>query len=361
MSFRCLSVSRPAGVGARIGVAPSHLAKARGFRTQRGESMNRRKPNLFVIGAMKSGTSYLRKLLRAHPDIFMCDPEEPSYFVDPPQLRMVWRDMWRRGLWRSEEQYLELFRPAGDARILGEASTNYTKLPLVTGVCERIGDFNPEARFVYVMRDPVERAISHYWHMVRFHAEHRPIAQAVRQDPQYLTVSDYAMQLRPYLRRFGRDRFAILIHEQLVADPAGQMRDLYRWLGVNPLAADFSRFAEPENVGPDVLRMPGWKGIPRRLGQEPALQIAIEWIPRNVFEVMSQLTTREVRRRTVDATEAVAFLRSQQRRQADELAMLLGMSFPEWTTLYGASVPDVTVEHAAQARPSGRSRSSALS
>ena len=53
----------------------------------RGCVMTRRKPNLFLIGAMKSGTTYLRKLLKAHPDIFMCEPDEPSYFVDPRQLK----------------------------------------------------------------------------------------------------------------------------------------------------------------------------------------------------------------------------------------------------------------------------------
>ena len=164
---------------------------------------------------MKSGTTYLNKLLAAHPAIFMCSPEEPSYFVDPKQLRKLWPDTWDAGFWRSEEHYLQLFQSAGEAFLLGEASTNYTKLPLVPGVAERILHFNPDARFVYLMRDPVERTISHYWHMVRFHAERRPILEAVRAEPQYLDVSHYAMQLLPYLNLFGRDHVAILTYEQL--------------------------------------------------------------------------------------------------------------------------------------------------
>jgi hypothetical protein len=299
--------------------------------------MIRRKPNLFLIGAMKSGTSYLRKLLNAHPDVYMCEPDEPSYFVDPRQLRTFYPEMWERGLWRSEERYLDLFRPAGDAPILGEASTNYTKLPLLWGVPERIAAFNPEARFIYVVRDPVQRTISHYWHMVRYHFEHRPITLAVRRDPQFVAVSHYAMQLRPFLEQFGRDRVAVLIHEQLIADPAGVMDGLYQWLGVNAAGADLSRFSEPENVAPDVVTMPGWGGVPRRMWQAPALKSAMAQLPPSVRDSLRRLTTRDVHRREVDMTEAVAFLRPELRRQTDDLAGLLGCSFPEWTTLYGAS------------------------
>jgi hypothetical protein len=170
---------------------------------------------LFVIGAMKSGTTYPNKLLAAHPAIFMCSPEEPSYFVDPGQLRTLWPEAWDLGFWRGEERYLRLFRSAGDAVFLGEASTNYTKRQLVSGVPERIHAFNPDARFIYIMRDPVERTISHYWHMVRYHAERRPILETIRTEPQYLDVSHYAMQLVPFLELFGRDRVAVLTFERL--------------------------------------------------------------------------------------------------------------------------------------------------
>jgi len=297
--------------------------------------MNRRKPNLFLIGAMKSGTTYLRKLLNAHPDVFMCEPDEPSYFVEPPHLRTLWPEMWERGLWRSEERYLELFRPAGDAPILGEASTNYTKRTLAPGVPERIAAFNPEARFIYLMRDPVARAISHYWHMALHGAEHRPIAEAFRNDPRYIAVSYYAMQLRPYFELFGRDRVLTLVHERLVADPMGVMSGVYQWLGIDPAAADPSGFSEPENVAPDLVSMPSWGGLPRRVRRTPAMRNAVEWIPPVIHRALHRLTTREVRRRAIDVTEAAAFLRPRQLRQTDELARLIGDGFPEWTTLYG--------------------------
>jgi Sulfotransferase family len=301
----------------------------------RFDRMAGRKPTLFLIGAMKSGTTYLRKLLHAHPAIFMCDPDEPSYFVDPRQLKALWPDMWERGFWRSEAHYLQLFGAAGAATILGEASTSYTKHPLVSGVPERIGAFSPDARFVYLMRDPVERTLSHYWHMVRYHAEHRLAAEAVRRDSQFVAVSDYAMQLAPFLQRFGRERVAVLTHEDLVRDPVAVMRSLYGWLGVDPAAAEMAGFARPEHVTPEVIRAPLWGGLPRRLRQSSPLRRLVPYIPLPVQAALRRVTNRDVWRQSVDVGDAIGFLRPIQRRQTEELARMLGRDFPEWTTLYG--------------------------
>jgi hypothetical protein len=309
--------------------------------------MSNRKPGLFLIGAMKSGTTYLRKLLDSHPKIFMCEPDEPSYFVDPSQLRAIWTDMWERGIWRSEQRYLELFESAGDAIILGEASTNYAKHPLVTGVAERIQAFNPDARFIYILRDPVERTLSHYWHMARYHAEQRPIVEAFRQDEQFVAVSHYAMQAMSFLERFGRDRVAILTYENLVHDPAGVIRGLYEWLGVGTDGVDMSGFTVAEHVTPDLIRTSSWGGLPRRLWQSPSLREFLRPIPQPIQATLRRLTTREVRRRSVDVSDAIDFLRPIQRRQTEELVQLLGREFPEWTTLNGQSAwPRRTQEEA---------------
>src|SRR5215469_15301084 len=196
-------------------------------------SVTRPRPNLFLIGAMKSATTYLSDLLREHPAVFMSSPKEPCYFVEQKVLRKVWPYMWEMGYWRSVDRYLELFAEAGDAQIIAEASTTYSKAPMFSDVPRRILEFSPEARFIYVMRDPIERAISHYWHRVRFWGEHRPIAAAVRSDPQYVEVSDYAMQLAQYLRHVGRERIYALTYEDLLADSIGQVRRIYSWLRVD--------------------------------------------------------------------------------------------------------------------------------
>ena len=175
----------------------------------------------------------------------------------------------------------------------------------------------------FATRSSEPSAITGTW--FNTYAERRPIADAFRRDTQFVAFSHDAMQLRPYLERFGRDRIAVgNSDERLIADPAGVMRGLYEWLEVDPAAADPFGSAEPENVGPETVSMAAWAGVPRRLGQTPWLRrVAIERLPPAVRCTLHSLTTREVRRRAVDATEAVAFLLPPQLRQTEELARLL--------------------------------------
>jgi hypothetical protein len=298
-----------------------------------------RKPGLFVIGAMKSGTSYLSRLLGLHPSIFIPDLEEPSYFVPPGQLRDIWPYMWDQGIWRSEEAYLRLFQPGGDATILGEASTNYSKVPLVSGVPERIARFNDEARFIYIMRDPVERSISHYWHMVRFNAEYRPMLSAILQDPRYMAVSHYARQLAPYFSLFGRERVFTLTFEELVRDTESAMQRIYGWLGLDPFVAAPTASVCAENVTPDVVAQPSFFGLAHRLRIFTPLRTITPYLPIAIRGAAKRLTSVRVARRTIDATSVVDFLRPIQRRQSQELIDMIGRDFPEWTTLFESSAP----------------------
>lgn len=314
------------------------LPAASGMGWQQSQRMRPRKPGLFVIGAMKSGTTYLNKLLGAHPAIFMCTPEEPTYFIDPEQLRDLWPEAWDLGFWRSEAHYLRLFQDCGDALYLGEASTNYTKRPLVSGVPERLYEFNPEARFIYLMRDPIERTISHYWHMVRYHAEQRPMLEAIQSDPQYLDVSHYAMQLTPWLDLFGPDSVAILTFEHLTHDPVGTMRLIYEWLCLDPSQADISGFARPENVTPDTLRMATRHGVLQCLRQSRPGRLLTPYLPWGLRQRALRMATRAVDRRMLDSSAVVDFLRPIQQRQTEALVRLVGREFPEWTTLHGDRV-----------------------
>src|SRR5262245_22975253 len=182
--------------------------------------MGKRRPNLFLIGAMKAGTSSLHAYLRNHRHIFMC-PQRSEFFAK--------ERVWSRG----EDWYLTLFAAAESESVIGEKSTVYSKIPLFPGVPERIAKFNPEARFIYIMRDPVERTISQYWFHIQFCGERRDMLTAIREDPQYTDTSNYAMQLAPYVELFGPDRIATLTLEELSKNTPNVMRRLFTWLGVN--------------------------------------------------------------------------------------------------------------------------------
>jgi hypothetical protein len=288
------------------------------------------RPNLFIIGAMKSGTTSLHDLLGTHPDVFMADPKEPSYFA-PDRTRDS--NFHFRGL----RSYQRLFERAGRVRYAGESSTNYTKAPESDGVAARLRAFNPDARLIYLMRDPVERAVSHYWHRVRAHSETRELLAAMKEGAHYLAVSDYACQLKPYLALFGSGQVRALTFESFVGDPAATLRGLCEWLQIDPNFA-FPTARDASNRTPAVVYRERAscrclirvrRSLPGRGLAKACPRAVVEWVDRRLFD---KLIVKEQ-----DTSEACNFLRDRLLPQVKELSLLLGREFPEWRTLYAAS------------------------
>jgi hypothetical protein len=298
------------------------------------------RPNLFIIGSMKSGTTYLSGLLAEHPAVFVSSPKEPCYFVDQKTLRRVWPD--RKLYLQRANDYLSLFAAAGDAAVIAEASTVYSQLPVFPGVAERILAFSPKARFIYIMRDPVERTISHYWHRVRWWGERRSLRAALRLDPHYREVSHYARQLNAYLRHVERDRIYVLTYEALVSRPFEQLQHIYAWLGV---AGDFrpAKLGIPNNVLPDVIEQVRGFGLLDRLRHSATYHKVGRYIPRPVRSFAAGLAVRPLRPADLDTSEVRSLLRPQQQLETEELGRLLKRSIPEWTTLYAGETPHLTV------------------
>lgn len=289
-----------------------------------------RRPNLFIVGAMKSGTTFFTQLLGDHPQIFICSPKEPCYFGDPDRLRSVWPYAWQLGLWRSEQAYLQLFSSAGDATWVGEASTSYSASPIISDVAPLIHQFAPDARILYIMRDPVERTISHYWHMVNHLNEYRRPLAAIRDDPYYMAVSYYARQLAPYLQHFGTNRVYTLTFEQLVARPVETVQSVYAWLGVDaafvPTDVDI-----PINVTPDTVVQP--RASIMKLSQTALWRGIRSYRPEALRKYLATLALKTVHPHKISMDKVIQYLRPIQRAQTQELRSLLNRDFPEWTTL----------------------------
>jgi hypothetical protein len=173
-----------------------------------------------VIGAMKSGTDSLWRYLRAHHQVHMSDTKELDFFVSE----------LNRG--RDLAWYRERFAPVPSGVVaVGEASTSYSKYPIYAGVAERIAGTLPDARIVYLVRDPIERIRSQYLHQVLLRLEHRPIARAVLTDPSYVAFSSYALQLDRYLRCFPRDRILVVTSERLLDDRRRAVERVLNFIG----------------------------------------------------------------------------------------------------------------------------------
>jgi hypothetical protein len=189
-------------------------------------------PTFVIIGAMKCGTSALHRMLGAHPDIAMSDPKELNFFFGtaPP---VDADDPWSTGnWWRGAGWYAAHFPTHAPVR--GEASPGYTS-PDHPHVAARLAATLPDARLVYLVRDPVDRAISQYLHHRRDGTEDRPLAEALL-DPasQYLARSRYHERLTPFLDRFPNDRILIVATEDLRDQPAPTMARVLRFLDADP-------------------------------------------------------------------------------------------------------------------------------
>jgi Sulfotransferase domain len=177
-------------------------------------------PNLIVIGGLKCGTTSLHHYLSLHPEIAMSRPKELNFFV--AELN------WELG----EEWYASHFDRAVPVR--GESSPHYTNLPRFAGVAERMKSVIPHPRIIYMVRDPIDRMLSHYLHNAGAGYETRGLEEAL-EDPEssYLARSRYAMQVEPYLAAFGDEAVAIVSREELRDDRAATMRRVFGLCGVD--------------------------------------------------------------------------------------------------------------------------------
>jgi hypothetical protein len=191
-------------------------------------------PNLVVIGAMKCGTSALHRYLDLHPQIDMAAMKEVNFFNGPAESPDAPRDeWWRHGQWhRGPDWYAGLFDDRAPVR--GETSPGYTS-PDHPEVPGRMAALLPDVRLIYLVRDPAERAVSHYRHHVRDGAEHRPLEDAVL-DPHshYLSRARYHERLQPYLEHFTAGQILVLVTERLRHDRRGELRRAFTHVGVDP-------------------------------------------------------------------------------------------------------------------------------
>ena len=190
------------------------------------------------------------------------------------------------------------------------------------------------------MRDPIQRTISHYWHRVRWEGEWRPIFDAIKEEPQYCDVSNYAMQLTPFIELFGRERINVLTLEELTSCPNETLEKLWKWLEID-CSVEATGVDEPENVTPEIVAMSTFFGVHKQLRQVRILRSMVPQLPdslRRIVKLGIRMATTEKNRRAVETSKCIEFLRPIQLRQTEELVQLVGQKFPEWNTLYDTSV-----------------------
>jgi hypothetical protein len=193
------------------------------------------KVDFLVIGAQKSGTTALNRLLRQHPGLGLAEKKEVHFFD---------RDALFAGGDPDWAEYHAHFVPgAGDGRVWGENTPVYLYWE---PVAERIVRYNPAMRLLAVLRDPVDRAFSH-WQMTTRHGEETlPFGEAVRREAErcagalpgqhrfwsYVDRGRYAGQIERYRRWFPAEQMLVLRSEELRDEPEGTFERVADFLGV---------------------------------------------------------------------------------------------------------------------------------
>lgn len=178
-------------------------------------------PNLVVIGAQKCGTTSLHRYLARHPDIGMSRRKELDFFTKE----------WDRG----EAWYRSWFD--SDRPVRGETSPSYSFRERFPDTARRMKALIPDARLIYVVRDPLRRTCSHYHHIVADGRENRGLADALAEDgvtSPYVVRSLYASQLEPFLEHFSPDRIQVVQSERLDAARVETLEEIFSFLGVDP-------------------------------------------------------------------------------------------------------------------------------
>lgn len=216
------------------------------------QNANRPLPNLFIVGAPKAGTTFLYKYLAAHPDVFMCAVKEPHYFAT--DLKLPWAPSL------TETEYLGLFEGA-KTTIVGEASTWYL---YSRTAARQIHSFNPAAKILVSLRNPVDLLYSLYWHRRfvgnetatsleqaldderrRREATEGAVSSFLGFGPVYQDLPRYAAQLERYLALFPRSNVYIQLFDEMISAPERCYRSISEFLGVR---SDFIPDFGPANV-----------------------------------------------------------------------------------------------------------------
>jgi hypothetical protein len=293
----------------------------------------RRFPDFFIVGAPRSGTTFMYDFLGLHPRIYAAERKEPQHFATDLDSGSYLDSL---SFVRDRDEYLDLFAAAQPDQLIGEGSTWHL---YSADAARNIKDANPDARIIIMLRHPVE--MLHSLHGRRYYAGSEDIAdfaaaleaEADRREGRripprarnvkalfYRDVGRFGEQVARYLETFGRDRVKVIIFEDFIADVPAAYRATLEFLGVD------SSF-EPDFKIVNAAAARRSPRLQRVLLAPPVVRAARLLLPKRVRPAVGRtwdrLTTRRERRQPLDPGVA-ASLRADLLPDINRLSELLG-------------------------------------
>lgn len=189
------------------------------------------KVDFIILGAQKCGTSTLFDILAQHPSIEACRCKEPHFFSTS--------NNWKRDL----PEYEKLFKKRNGTKYL-EASTSYTFYPhRRLGIWNDLYEYNPNLKFIYMVRNPIDRIVSSYMHNYQRGYTSEPIEEIIFKTPLFIDITRYYTQVIPFVKKFGRKKVHILDLEDMKNKSEDMLRGISEFLNI-----DFREFQNYKGV-----------------------------------------------------------------------------------------------------------------
>ena len=274
-------------------------------------------PDFLVIGAMKSGTTTLAFDLESHPEVAFPGGKEVGDLRRPEVLTQEGRAHYGRIFAGTPEQI-----KVGDAH---PAYSYDVGLDVPGKTLELCG---PDIRLIYIMRDPIRRAISHHTHIFQRGGVSSDIDTHLRTDNLYLDFGSYAQQLECWLETFHREHFLFLRFEDYVQDREEGYKRAIRHLGLEP---------QPERLTLEARNQAENKRLPafnNRIDQRKLQRWRAElqkYLPSPLLNTAKRLLTRPVPPPPpLPLEDTLRYLYDHYSLEQEKLKELLGPDAPEW-------------------------------
>ena len=197
-------------------------------------------PDFIIGGAPKCGTTSLHQMLDQHPDIWVARNELYFFDMDDPIAHGDFLEVHGNDLsWRDPEDptfqdwYRSRFAEAPNGSLIGEDTTTYLMSDVAA---HRIKAADQNVKIIFMLRDPVKRAFSQYWHLLRSGRTHLSFERALSQEPSIILGSTYAPALREFRDALGAARVHVVLFEEFKTNQQEVMDGVTDFLGLAPVS-----------------------------------------------------------------------------------------------------------------------------
>jgi hypothetical protein len=296
-------------------------------------------PNFLIIGAAKSATSSLYRYLIQHPQVYGSIAKEPSFFAfegEALEFSGPGDHIFNQAAITKLEAYEALFEGVSGEIAVGEASVVYLyseKAP------QRIKHYLPDAKFIVIRRNPVDRALSSFSHLLRdgfepisdfsqaLDAEEERITQNWQHLWHYKRMGFYHSQLRRYFDLFRPDQFAVFTYEEFSAEPLVVIKQIFRFLSVG------DSFVPDMSHSLNVSGIPRSKSLHKFLMQRNFVKRSLKpLIPSSIRHLVQKtIVGLNMVEERVEITEATrGYLQNEYREDILQLEQLINRDLSDW-------------------------------